>query len=76
MGLGRRAAPPQLAFYVIWFLITFCILVALNANIERIRSGTLDLPRPFTPTEVPRARVVPQPLQLNDSLHSQGMSDL
>jgi len=42
----------QLAFYVVKFLITFCILVAMNANIERLRSGTLDLPRPFSPTQV------------------------
>jgi hypothetical protein len=41
-----------LSFYVIKFLITFCIIVAMNANIERLRSGNLDLSRPTTPTEL------------------------
>eukprot|EP00286_Rhodomonas_abbreviata_P021093 CAMPEP_0181303940 /NCGR_PEP_ID=MMETSP1101-20121128/8854_1 /TAXON_ID=46948 /ORGANISM="Rhodomonas abbreviata, Strain Caron Lab Isolate" /LENGTH=448 /DNA_ID=CAMNT_0023409603 /DNA_START=202 /DNA_END=1545 /DNA_ORIENTATION=- len=41
-----------LAFYVVKFLITFCIIVAMNANIERLRVGNLDLPRPFTPTQL------------------------
>lgn len=41
-----------LSFYVIKFLITFCIVVAMNANIERLRSGGLDLSRPTTPTEL------------------------
>uniref|UniRef100_A0A7S0ECM6 GPR180/TMEM145 transmembrane domain-containing protein n=1 Tax=Hanusia phi TaxID=3032 RepID=A0A7S0ECM6_9CRYP len=41
-----------LAFYVVKFLITFCIIVALNANLERLRAGTLELPRPLTPTQL------------------------
>uniref|UniRef100_A0A7S4PFB1 GOST seven transmembrane domain-containing protein n=1 Tax=Guillardia theta TaxID=55529 RepID=A0A7S4PFB1_GUITH len=41
-----------LAFYVVKFLITFCIIVALNANLERLRAGTLELSRPLTPTQL------------------------
>lgn len=41
-----------LAFYVVKFLITFCIIVAMNANIERLRAGNLDLHRPFSPTQL------------------------
>ena len=31
-----------LAFYIIKFLITFCVIVAMNANIERLRAGNID----------------------------------
>lgn len=39
-----------LSFWVVKFMITFAIIVAINANIERLRHGGLDLPRPTTPT--------------------------
>jgi hypothetical protein len=42
----------QLAFYIIKFLITFCIIVAINTNIERLRAGTIETARPFTPTQL------------------------
>jgi hypothetical protein len=41
-----------LVFYIVKFLITFCIIVAMNANIERLRAGTIDAPRPLTPTQL------------------------
>ena len=41
-----------LAFYVAKFLIIFCIIVALNSNIERLRAGSIDLARPLTPTQL------------------------
>ena len=41
-----------LAFYVAKFLIIFCIIVALNSNLERLRAGSIDLARPLTPTQL------------------------
>lgn len=39
---GARRQSFLLAFYIIKFLITFCIIVAMNANIERLRAGNVD----------------------------------
>ncbi len=38
-GKASPHSPAQLSFYVVKFLLTFCIIVAINANIERLRAG-------------------------------------
>jgi hypothetical protein len=39
-----------MSFWIVKFMMTFAVIVAVNANIERLRQGGFDQARPTTPT--------------------------
>lgn len=49
-----------MSFWIVKFMMTFAVIVAVNANIERLRQGGFDQARPTTPTgdESPTRNVV------------------